>query len=190
MTTQGNPLIEPGWAVQTSGATSQFTRVYTSTERRYVNDEWVSQDVVYILPKSLASSELEIKDVASESLAGLSAGPLIVPFKFRLDDDSVDGDATVGFYAGTTFEPGCTRIGWCFRLTPLLSAGLSQVSVPTAVGADENRSAFTVAAGFLITSWADMNIGLIYGQDRIGDRTWAHEGEGWVSFMVGWQLSK
>ena len=33
-----------------------------------------------------------------------------------------------------------------------------------------------------------MNIGVIYGQDRIGDNTWEHEGDGWWSIMIDWEL--
>jgi hypothetical protein len=130
---------------------------------------------------------VRISEIARESLTGLSAGPLIVPFKFRLDDESLTGDAELGVYAGITFEPGCTKSNWCFRVTPLISAGLSQVSVADE-NDTENKTAVTIAVGFLITNWADLNIGLIYGQDRIGDSSWEHEGDGWISFMVGWQL--
>lgn len=113
----------------------------------------------------------------------------MVPFKYRLNDDSLSGDAAVGFYAGMTFEPGCLTENWCFRITPLLSAGISQVSVAETDGSGtENKTSVTWAAGFLITDWSDMNIGLICGQDRIGDKTWEHEGKGWLSFMIGWQL--
>lgn len=165
----------------------QFTRIYSDEEQKDV--KWVVSDKLYLLPKKVADS-LDITSVVTESLTGLTAGPLMVPFKYRLDDKSLTGDAEVGVYAGVTFEPGCTKFagGWCFRITPLLSAGLSQVSVSDGKGAEENKTAVTISAGFLVTGWADLNIGFVYGQDRTGDTAWEHEGEGWLSFMVGWQL--
>jgi len=33
-----------------------------------------------------------------------------------------------------------------------------------------------------------VNIGLVYGQDRIGDKTWQHEGNDWISFMIDWDI--
>ena len=117
----------------------------------------------------------------------MSAGPLIVPFKYRTGDKSLAGDATIGMYAGITFEPGCTQSNWCFRFTPLISAGLFQVSVSDGEET-ESKSAATWTAGFLITNWTDINICVVYGQDRIGDKEWEHEGDGWWSVMIGWEL--
>ncbi len=149
----------------------------------------VNRENLYKIKKEYQDPSLDITSVVSETLSGLSAGPLVVPFKYRLNDKSLTGDATVGFYAGITAEPFCRKSGqYCFRLTPLISAGISQVSVSNSTETAENKSAVTVAAGFLITGWSDLNIGFIYGQDRIGDQSWEHEGKGWVSFMVGWKL--
>ena len=39
-----------------------------------------------------------------------------------------------------------------------------------------------------VTSDLTGNIGLVYGQDRTGDKTWLHEGEDWLSFMIGWDI--
>jgi len=164
----------------------QFNKIYESDEIRFKDTKWVNWDKSYILPNKIGDT-VEVSNVSSESLTGLSAGPLVVPFKFRLDDDSLTGDADVGFYAGITIEPFTKSKNWSFRITPLISAGISQVSVNNENKTD-NKTAVTIAAGFLITNWANLNIGLIYGQDRIGDKSWEHEGKGWISFMVGWQL--
>ena len=167
--------------------TIQFTKIYKSKAERFADTKWVFQDKVYILPAKI-KDEIDVSSISKLSLAGLSAGPLVVPFKYRIDDRSLAGDAVVGFYTGVTVEPGwCKFENWCFRITPLISAGISQVSVSTN-GETENKSSATWAAGFLITDWAGMNIGFIYGQDRIGDNDWEHEGEGWLSFMIGWEL--
>lgn len=168
------------------GYVIQFNKIYTSRDDGQGKTKWVGYDKSYKLPEKVGDV-VRISEIARESLTGLSAGPLIVPFKFRLDDESLAGDAELGVYAGITFEPGCTKSNWCFRVTPLISAGLSQVSVADE-NDTENKTAMTIAVGFLITNWADLNIGLIYGQDRIGDSSWEHEGDGWISFMVGWQL--
>jgi hypothetical protein len=164
----------------------QFNKVYTSSDTRYANSKWVNWDETFILPFKVEDT-FEVSAVSEESLTGLSAGPLIVPFKYRVNDKSITGDATVGMYAGITFEPGCTKSNWCFRITPIISAGISQVSVSDGENSTSKTSA-TWAAGFLISNWSDLNIGVVYGQDRIGDSSWEHEGKGWVSIMVGWQL--
>jgi hypothetical protein len=162
----------------------QFNKIYKSKKIENVN--WVLSDEAYILPAKI-KNVIDASDVSRISLTGLSAGPLVVPFKYRFNNDSITGDAVIGLYAGITFEPGCITDNWCFRITPLISAGIAQVSVNTDTN-NENKSSATWAAGFLITDWADMNLGLIYGEDRIGDKDWEHEGEGWLSFMIGWKL--
>ncbi len=161
----------------------QFTRIYT--DESYSGAHWVTFDKVFEMPRKYG--ELNAVSITSESLTGLSSGPLVVPFKYRLDDKTITGDATIGLYAGITYEPFCAKTGWCFRITPLISAGLSQISVSNGTQT-QSKSGLTIAAGFLITNWANLNIGLVYGQDRIGDSTWEHEGKGWLSFMIGWQL--
>ncbi len=170
------------------GYVVRFDRIYPSKANRYADKNYVSYGDAYILASKI-NGMIPVDAISKSSITGLSSGPLVVPFKYRLDTDSLSGDATIGFYAGITFEPGCLTESWCFRITPLLSAGLSQVSVTDTSGTGtENKTSATWAAGFLITDWSNMNIGLIYGQDRIGDKTWEHEGEGWLSFMIGWQL--
>jgi hypothetical protein len=163
----------------------QFNKIYEFDEKKHPNLKNVEYDRSYKLPNQIGA--VKLSEISRESLTGLSAGPLIVPFKFRLNDESLAGDAEIGVYAGITFEPGCTKSNWCFRITPLISAGLSQVAVADE-DESENKTAATISVGFLITNWADLNIGFIYGQDRIGDSSWEHEGDGWISFMVGWQL--
>lgn len=166
----------------------RFDNIFTSDAPRYTNENYVLYDKLYIL-KDITNPTVPISSISKPSNTGLSSGPLLVPFKYRLNDNSLSGDATVGFYAGITFELGCFTENWCFRITPLLSAGISQVAVAKTDGSGtESQSSATWAAGFLITDWANMNIGLIYGQDRIGDKSWEFEGKGWLSFMIGWQL--
>lgn len=164
----------------------RFDLIHTPNDVR--SADRVHHDKSYLL-KSPVYNAIPIEAISFKSNTGLSSGPLVVPFKYRLDDKSISGDATVGFYAGVTFEPNCVFDNWCFRITPLISAGISQVSVAEVGGSDtENKTSATWATGLLITDWSNMNIGLIYGQDRIGDKSWKHEGEGWFSFMIGWQL--
>lgn len=166
----------------------RFDRIYPSKPETHVDKNYVLYGNAYIL-RAKVNGMIPVDAISRPSMTGLSSGPLVVPFKYRLNTDSLSGDATIGLYAGITFEPGCLTESWCFRITPLLSAGLSQVSVAVASGTGaENKTSATWATGFLITDWSNMNIGLIYGQDRIGDKTWEHEGEGWLSFMIGWQL--
>ncbi|MHC4457427.1 MAG: hypothetical protein ACYS0I_10105 [Planctomycetota bacterium] len=118
---------------------------------------------------------------------GPVSGPLIVPFKFRLEDDSITGEATLGYYAGYRFETLIPRTDFRVPISPFAAGGISQVSV-TINGESDTKSAFTWAVGILIQNWANVNIGIVYGEDRTGDKDWEHEGEGWFSFMIGWDL--
>ncbi|WP_138441341.1 hypothetical protein [Marinobacter alexandrii] len=66
----------------------RFEEVYEGDENRFKGVDWVRWDEVYTLPKTISGS-IDAAKSSKESIAGLSAGPLIVPFKFRLDDDAL-----------------------------------------------------------------------------------------------------
>ncbi|KGJ89807.1 hypothetical protein [Colwellia psychrerythraea] len=134
-----------------------------------------------------------IENRVQQSFGGLVSGPLIVPFKYRLDDKSISGDATIGYYAGWGVETNFFDISDKYvTFTPFLSAGLTQVSVLSeaadGTSKTDSKSGFTWATGILIKNWDSVNIGIVYGQDRIGDQNWQHEGEGWFSISVGWEM--
>lgn len=148
----------------------------------------VIEDDVYYLSKSEVNG-VPIESKVEQSFGGVVSGPLIVPFKYRLDDKSIGGDATVGYYAGYGFDIPISD--QYITVTPFLSAGLTQVSVLSEAETGtktDSKSGFSWATGFLISNWDSVNIGIVYGQDRIGDQNWAHEGEGWVSISIGWEL--
>jgi opacity protein-like surface antigen len=151
----------------------------------------IVEDRIYYISKNIGDqNKIALDDVVSKSFGGIVSGPLIVPFKYRLDDKSISGEAMIGYYAGAGFDIGSAEYN--VAVTPFLSVGLSQVSVNVVHNDEnvetENKSGFTWAAGLLIQNWDKVNIGIVYGQDRIGDNSWAHEGEGWFSISVGWKL--
>ena len=149
----------------------------------------VVEHSVYYLNKVHGESGLKVSNLVYDSVSGVTSGPLVVPFKYRTNDKSISGEVAVGYYVGVTWEWG-REIG----VTPIISAGISQISVAETTETTEaelktkNRTGFTWAAGFLISNWDGVNIGLVYGQDRLGDTTWEHEGEGWLSLSVGWDI--
>lgn len=145
----------------------------------------VSLDEEYKLPKELGN--VDISKSVQLSGDGPVSGPLVVPFKFRLDDDSISGEAVLGYYAGYRIEPVIPFTDVRIPISPFIAGGISQVSV-TKNGESDNKSGFTWAAGILIQNWANVNIGIVYGEDRTGDNNWEHEGEAWFSFMIGWEL--
>ena len=147
----------------------------------------VEYDEEYLVKKSMHAAKVPLDRSVTLSKGGPVSGPLIVPFKYRLDDDSLTGEATIGYYAGYNMEPRIWFTDWRVPVSPFIAAGLSQVSVSNN-GDETNQTGVTLAVGILVQDWAGVNIGLVYGQDRIGDKSWEHEGEDWVSFMVGWQL--
>ena len=112
---------------------------------------------------------------------------MIVPFKYRQDDDTLDSELTVGYYAGYSVEPKFPLTETRIPMTPFFAGGVSPVSV-TEGEESTNQTGVTIAVGILIHNWDGINIGLVYGEDRIGNNDWEHEGEGWLSFMVGWEL--
>jgi len=145
----------------------------------------VTTDEEYLLKKSINS--VPLNKSSSISRGGAVSGPLIVPFKYRTNDNSLSGDAAIGYYAGYSIEPKIPFTKTRVPISPFIAGGLSQVSV---IGNEDttNQTGITLAVGILVQNWAGINIGIVYGQDRIGDKTWEYEGKGWVSFMIGWEL--
>ena len=145
----------------------------------------VTTDQEYRLNRVVNS--VPIDKSSSLSRGGAVSGPLIVPFKYRTNDDTLAGDATIGYYAGYSVEPKLPLTETRIPISPFIAGGLSQVSV-TEGEETTNQTGVSLAIGILVQNWDGINIGIVYGQDRIGDKDWEHEGEGWVSFMVGWEL--
>jgi hypothetical protein len=147
---------------------------------------------IYFLDKN-PTKGIPVEDKVEQSFSGLVSGPLIVPFKYRLNDKSLAGDATVGYYAGWGVESNFFGLSETHvTFTPFISAGLAQVSVLSeaedGTTTTNSKSGFSWATGLLIKNWDSVNIGIVYGQDRVGDTNWKHEGKGWFSISVGWEI--
>jgi hypothetical protein len=173
------------FVVVDSGDSSTYVVRFITLYNMGPTKSTVTLDEEYIMPKKLGN--VDISKSVSPSVGGPVSGPLIVPFKFRLDDDSITGEAVLGYYAGYSLEP---KIPWTdvrVPISPFIAGGLSQVSV-SENGETDNKTGFTWAAGILVQNWANVNIGIVYGEDHTGDKDWEHEGEGWFSFMIGWEL--
>ena len=164
----------------------------TKDDYRKFSPSDVIEDKVYYIKKSEVIG-VPIEKKVQQSFGGLVSGPLVVPFKYRLDDKSIAGDATVGYYAGWGWDTNFWGASDKYvTFTPFLSAGITQVSVSktdkNGITSDENKSGFSWATGLLINNWDSVNIGIVYGEDRIGNQEWEHEGQGWVSISVGWEI--
>jgi len=171
--------------------TIKFTNLYQFTNEEFtLENSPVSVNHTYFVAKK-DDIGITLNSIVEPSLAGMVSGPLVVPFKYRLNDKSISGEATLGYYAGYCFD---VPLGWTDEyvcLSPFLSAGLTQVSVSSMQNGElksDSKVGISWATGFLIQNWDSVNIGIVYGQDRIGDSTWQHEGEGWISISIGWEI--
>jgi len=169
----------------------KFTNLYQfiDTDLNLANSP-VSVNHTYFVSKKDGRG-IPLDSIVEPSLAGMVSGPLVVPFKYRLNDKSTSGEATLGYYAGYCFD---IPLGWTDEyvcLSPFVAAGITQVSVSSMENGElksDSKSGISWATGFLIQNWDSVNIGVVYGQDRIGDSTWQHEGEGWISISIGWEI--
>lgn len=153
-------------------------------------DTGVTENVPYLISAD-SNFGVDIEAVVKPASPGVVSGPLVVPFKYRFDDESLSGEATIGYYAGFTFDISLQRLS-SVSFTPFLSAGLTQVGVSSIDQEgninETNKTGVTIAAGLFVNNWDKVNIGLVWGQDRIGDKSWEHEGDDWISLSVGWEL--
>lgn len=82
-------------------------------------------------------------------------------------------------------------VGHTVGITPLLAGCISQINkseIRNGEVVEDNDMSISFAAGFIMKSWANTNIGFIVGIDHTGDDDWEHEGDVWISFSVGWKM--
>jgi len=165
----------------------QFEKIYKND---IINGDqnYAEENVPYYIDRRFdygRDKQVDLEKLVNKSFAGFVSGTLVVPFKYRVDDHSISGESTLGYYAGYGFDISTIAV------TPFLSAGLTQVAVASlnnGEATNKNKSGFTWAAGFLLQNWDKLNIGLVYGRDLIGDQQWEHENQGWWSLSVGWGI--
>ena len=164
----------------------RFLNVYDYQEDNKLIESTVKEFYDYRLPRNHPNIFTE-KSV-SQAFSGPVSGPLVVPFKYRLNNGTITGEATIGYYAGYSFDIPIPKSNFRIPVVPFISGGLTQVSVPTDSGGTNSRSGITIAFGLLIKNWGDLTVGAVVGQDRIGDPDFVHEGQWWLSFMIGWEI--
>jgi len=119
----------------------RFIKIYDADKLKST----IRDDEEYKLARASKAGIPIIKSVRPSHVGPVS-DPLIVPFKYRTDDDSLSGEATIGYYAGfrTEFKiPGSnTRL----PMSPFIAGGLSQINVATN-GETDNKTGVTLAVG-------------------------------------------
>ncbi len=124
---------------------------------------------------------------------GIDYGMLIVPFKYQFSDHSIGGSTTVGAYLGYT-------VNWLdfASLTPLISFGLSPLTVQSAAGSANNTSVLglsgAVGVAFTINKFdSSMQGGFVCGQDTAGNSTptpYKYEGQWWCAAQIGFPFTQ
>jgi hypothetical protein len=124
---------------------------------------------------------------------GIDYGMLVVPFKYQFSDHSISGSTTVGAYLGYT-------VNWLdfASLTPLISFGLSPLTVQSAAGSANNTSVLglsgAVGVAFTINKFdSSMQGGVVCGQDTAGNSTptpYKYEGQWWCAAQIGFPFTQ
>jgi len=120
------------------------------------------------------------------SYSTISHGTLIVPFKLRTKNGELTGDATLGYYVGRIFTLKDLDI------LPIISAGISPISVAVEENETETKLGVTGAVGFILRHTGNFQIGIVSGIDHIGGNVgdnWEYEDDVWVSFMIGFNFA-
>jgi hypothetical protein len=116
----------------------------------------------------------------------LAHGTLIVPFKLRTKDGQLTGDATLGYYVGKVLK---------FRdldLIPLISAGITPITVSIDSENTETKLGVTAALGVVLKHSGNFQVGIVSGIDHLGGSAgdeFEYENDFWVSFMVGYSFA-
>lgn len=140
----------------------------------------VREDELYYFDTS------ENPEIYFREWSSIAHGTLIVPFKLRTKDGRITGDATLGYYVGYVWK------WWDLDLIPLISAGLSPISVAVDSNETDTKLGVTGAIGVVLKHTGNFQIGLVSGVDHIGGdagNNYEYENDLWVSFMVGYNFA-
>jgi len=113
-------------------------------------------------------------------------GLLVIPFKFRTEDQSLSGQSTLGYYFGNKSEY-LSGSGTYFG-----SIGLSQVDVPVSGKSTETKTGLSISGGYIFESIDGFQVALVVGSDRLGGSAgddWVYEKDIWVSIGLGFNLA-
>jgi hypothetical protein len=120
---------------------------------------------------------------------GWAFGVLLVPYKYQFKDKSFGSALSVGPYVGYRQDTLGSSV------TYIVSAGMvNNIPVALANGTGTvTRSGFSLAAGvvFSIDKGTGMQVGLLFGQDRLGSNAeapYAYEGKTWGSVAIGYRF--
>lgn len=145
----------------------------------------VRKDEEYLLPKQVGGTVIE--NSATPSLVGLVSGPLVVPFKYRITDKVLSGEASVGYYVGYRWEAQIPFTDQRLPISPIVGGGVAPINIGDASD-PSNVLAVSFATGLLVENWSNVNVGLVIGRDLVEQADWPHQWETWVSVMIGWDL--
>lgn len=178
----------PAWVIHFRCVTNRERRLFGCDKRTlhagasYRKEERVTEATAYVV-------EQKYLELYAPRTFGFDYGLLVAPYKFHLDDRALTGEATLGGYVGYRLaSPG-------LAVTPIVSGGVGVVSV-----ADEqegetdesNRASLSLATGLITTLSRNgsFQVGLLIGWDWTGDKAYKYEGEPWIAFSFGTQLTQ
>lgn len=116
----------------------------------------------------------------------ISHGLLIIPFKLRMEDKSLTGQSTIGYYIGREEEH--LQAGWNW----VIAGGLTLIPVTDAGGETEEKTGATLAVGWILKTIDNFQLGAFAGVDHIGGsagESWKFEDDPWVSLSIGFEFS-
>lgn len=132
---------------------------------------------------------------------GWTTGALTVPFKYFPSSRNITSTVSIGGFMGYTWEHIFTSQ---FTLTPVLSAGVTSITVESiqpnaAAGAANPTSANLTGVGWAVGGILTLDkrggfqIGLVGGKDYVGANSaipYKYEGNWWWGLAIGYQFIK
>ncbi|NQT64101.1 MAG: hypothetical protein HQ556_14170 [Candidatus Marinimicrobia bacterium] len=123
--------------------------------------------------------KIDLPSYFHEFNAGVVTGVLSVPFKL-LYDGTISPGATLGIYAGYKYKSYTALISGGFATIP--TSTISSDKIDTDMG-------LTGAIGLLIEPKDQLQLGVIYGFDHLGQE-WKYEDKGWFSLAIGYSFTQ
>jgi len=167
-----------------------FTKVSKAESKRFGTLTILATPAEPAMPeveqrKLYCVAKIGFDDIYYKLVSGLSWGVLTLPFKFRLDDQTLSGGSTLGGFIGYNQR-------WLFGVHTVLvgAAGVSMIATQDINSKSlENKTGLTLAVGMTMPIEKSFQAGFFFGADHIGGRSgeeWGHDDKLWISLSIGY----
>ncbi|WP_299889293.1 hypothetical protein [uncultured Lacinutrix sp.] len=197
---ESNLQFKEGYAIRVIDTTNTgkvIFRVYPFGNND-LNKKFVEKDST-LLTHSIEKSKFnKYTTQVYSNFKGVRAGFYTIPFKIRIDDFDFEQNINFGMNIGFQFRFNREiKEKWLYE--PAIGIGLSTINLNNKnsdVEKDRTASAFSISSGVILHFDKNINLGLFYGLDLLGNNdketNWKYNKKPWlgIGINIGFSISE